>query len=244
VQSMRADPMVVSFPEVRSRDGHKLPAIVFQPPNPRGGAAVSHGYGGVKEEVLGLALAFARQGWTTIAVDLRGHGAHPAVLDPGLLHDVNGAIDYVRRYGVTLAIGHSLGGRLALVSDADRAIAFSPSVFKGVSASGRAMMTTFTSPRVREDHPGYLLEIVAAMPPIPDDRKPRFIVHSERDVPGIMAGLETLSLTNLERVAVSPLYTEPARDPQLLTYLPIWFNHTDMKLNPQAVARAVDWLNR
>ena len=241
---MRADRLVLSFPEIRSRDGHRIPAIVIEPPRPHGGAAISHGYGGFKEEVLGLALAFARQGWTTIAVDLRGHGAHPAVLDPGLLHDLNGALDYVRRYGTTLAIGHSLGGRLALASDADRAIAFSPSVVRGISASGRAMMSTFTSPRVREDHPGYLLEILAAMPPIPDDGKPRFIVHSERDVPGIMAGLEALSLANLERVAVPPLYTEPATDPQLMTYLPIWFNHTDMKLNPEAMARALAWADK
>lgn len=240
----RPDRIILSFPEVRSRDGYLLPAILLEPPAPRGGAAVCHGYGGVKEEVLGLALAFAQQGWSTVAMDLRGHGAHSAVLDPGLLHDLNGALDYVRRYGTTLAIGHSLGGRLALASEADRAIAFSPSVVRGISASGRAMMTTFTSPRVREDHPGYLLEIVAAMPPIPDDGKPRFIVHSERDVPGIMAGLEALNLRNLEKAAVAPLYTEPARDPQLLTYLPIWFNHTDMKLNPDAMARALAWLSQ
>ena len=235
------DPIVVSFPEVRSRDGLQVPGILLEPRGPHGGAAVSHGYGGSKEESLGLALAFARRGWSTLAVDLRGHGQHPAVLDPGLLHDLNGALDYVRRYGTTLALGHSLGGRLALVSDADRAIGFSPSVVRGISPSGRSMMTTFTSPRVREDHPGYLLEILAAMPPIPDDGKPRFVVHSERDVPGILAGLESLSLRNLEKAAVAPLYTEPAQDPNLLAYLPIWFNHTDMKLNPEAMARALAW---
>jgi pimeloyl-ACP methyl ester carboxylesterase len=238
------DPIAVSFLEVRSRDGHQVPGILLEPRAPHGGAAVSHGYGGSKEEVLGLALAFARRGWSTLAIDLRGHGEHPAVLDPGLLHDLNGALDYVRRYGTTLALGHSLGGRLALVSDADRAIGFSPSVVRGISPSGRSMMTTFTSPRVREDHPGYLLEIVAAMPPIPDDGKPRFVVHSERDVPGILAGLASLSLRNLEKAAVAPLYTEPARDPNLLAYLPIWFNHTDMKLNPEAMARALAWADK
>lgn len=238
------DPIAVSFPEVRSRDGHQVPGILLETRDPHGGAAVSHGYGGSKEESLGLALAFARRGWSTLAVDLRGHGEHPAVLDPGLLHDLNGALDYVRRYGTTLALGHSLGGRLALVSDADRAIGFSPSVVRGISPSGRSMMTTFTSPRVREDHPGYLLEILAAMPPIPDDGKPRFVVHSERDVPGILAGLESLSLRNLEKAAVAPLYTEPARDPNLLEYLPIWFNHTDMKLNPEAMARALAWADK
>jgi pimeloyl-ACP methyl ester carboxylesterase len=236
------DQIVVSFPEVRSRDGYQVPAILLQPPAPRGGATISHGYGGMKEEMLGLALAFAVQGWSTVVIDLRGHGAHPAVMGPGLLDDINGTIDFVRRFGTTLAIGHSLAGRLALASDADRAIGFSPSVVRGISASGRTMMTTFTSPRVREDHPGYLLEILASMPPIPDDGKPRFVVHSQRDVPGIMAGLEALSLRNLEKASVAPLYTEPARDPNLQDYLPIWFNHTDMKLNPDAMARALAWL--
>ncbi len=235
------DRIVVSFLKVPSRDGLEVPGILLEPPHPRGGAAASHGYGGSKEEVLGLALAFARRGWSTIAIDLRGHGEHPAMLDPGLLHDLNGAVDYVRRYGTTLAFGHSLSGRLALASDADRAIGFSPSVVRGISASGKSMMTSFTSPRVREDHPGYLLEILAAMPPIPDDGKPRFVVHSQRDVPGIMAGLEALSLRNLEKAVVQPLYTEPARVPNLEDYLPIWFNHTDMKLNPDAMARALAW---
>ena len=238
------DPIAVSFLEVRSRDGYQVPGILLEPRAPHGGAAVSHGYGGSKEEALGLSLAFARRGWSTLAVDLRGHGEHPAMLDPGLLHDLNGALDFVRRYGATLALGHSLGGRLALVSDADRAIGFSPSVVRGISPSGRSMMATFTSPRVREDHPGYLLEVLAAMPPIPDDGKPRFIVHSERDVPGILAGLESLSLRNLEKAAVAPLYTEPARDPNLQDYLPIWFNHTDMKLNPEALVRALAWADK
>lgn len=236
------DRIAVSFPDVFSRDGYRVPAILLEPSAPRGGAAVSHGYGGTKEEMLGLALAFARQGWSTVTLDLRGHGDHPAALDPGLLNDLNGAVDHVRRFGTTVAIGHSLGGRLALASDADRAIGLSPSIVRGISETGREMMTTFTSPRVREDHPGYLLEIVAAMPPLPDDGKPRFVVNSEADVPGILAGLKHLSLANLVRTEVPPLYTRPANDPRLLEYLPVWFNHSDMKLNPDALARALAWL--
>jgi pimeloyl-ACP methyl ester carboxylesterase len=234
--------IALSFPEVRSRDGYRVPAILLEPSAPRGGAAVSHGYGGTKEEMLGLALALARQGWSAVAIDLRGHGAHPAALDPGLLNDLNGAVDHVRRFGTTAAVGHSLGGRLALASDADRAVGFSPSIVRGISETGRGMMTTFTSPRVREDHPGYLLEIVVAMPPLPDDGKPRFIVNSEADVPGILAGLAHLSLANLERTEVAPLYTQQVTDPRLLEYLPRWFNHSDMKLNPEALARALAWL--
>ena len=238
-----AEALRLSFPEVLSRDGYRLPAVLIEPPAPRGGAVVSHGYGGTKEDVLGLALALAVRGWAAVAIDLRGHGEHPAAVDAGFLDDVNGAVDCVRRYGATLAVGHSFGGRLALASEADRAIGISPSIFRGISAEGQVMMETFTSPRVREERPGYLLEIAAAIPPIRDDGKPRLIVHSEADVPGILAGLQALSLANLERVAVPPLYTQAPSDPRLLDYLPVWFNHGDTRVNPEALARVLAWLD-
>ena len=237
------DRIALSFPAIRSRDGHQLPAVLLEPPSPRGGAVVSHGYGGTKEEVLGLALALAVRGWAAVAIDLRGHGEHPAGVDAGFLDDINGAVDYIRRFGSTVAVGHSFGGRLALASDADRAIGISPSIFRGISAEGQVMMETFTSPRVREERPGYLLEIAAAIPPIRDDGKPRLIVHSENDVPGILAGLQALSLAKLERVAVPPLYTKAPSDPRLLGYLPAWFNHGDTLVNPEALARVMAWLD-
>jgi pimeloyl-ACP methyl ester carboxylesterase len=237
------DRIVLSFPAIRSRDGHRLPAVLLEPPRPRGGAVVSHGYGGTKEDVLGLALSLAVRSWAAIAIDLRGHGEHPAAVDAGFLEDVNGALDHMRRFGATLAVGHSFGGRLALASEADRAIGISPSIFRGISAEGQVMMETFSSARVREKHPGYLLEIAAAIPPVRDDGKPRLIVHSERDVPGILAGVQALSLANLERVAVPPLYTKAPSDPRLLDYLPVWFNHADTRVNPEALARVLAWLD-
>ena len=239
-----AEALRLSFPEVLSRDGYRLPAVLLGPPAPLGGAVVSHGYGGVKEDVLGVALALAVRGWAAVAIDLRGHGEHPAAVDAGFLDDVNGAVDYVRRYGATLAVGHSFGGRLALASVADRAIGISPSIFRGISAAGQVMMETFTSPRVREERPGYLLEIAAAIPPITDDGKPRLIIYSEADVPGILAGLQALSLANLERVAVPPLYTRAPSDPRVLDYLPVWFNHADTRVNPEALAHVLGWLDR
>jgi pimeloyl-ACP methyl ester carboxylesterase len=237
------DQIAISFPAIRSRDGHRLPAVLLEPSGPRGGAVLSHGYGGTKEDVLGLALALALRGWAAVAIDLRGHGEHPAAVDAGFLDDINGAIDYVRLFGGTLAVGHSFGGRLALASEADRAIGISPSIFRGISPEGQVMMETFTSPRVREARPGYLLEIAGAIPPIRDDGKPRLIVHSEADVPGILAGLQALTLANMERVAVPALYTKAPSDPHVLAYLPVWFNHADTRVNPEAVARVMAWLD-
>lgn len=237
------DRIALSFPAIRSRDGHRLPAVLLEPPAPQGGAVVSHGYGGTKEDMLGLALALAVRGWATIAIDLRGHGAHPAAVDAGFLDDVNGALDQVRHFGETVAVGHSFGGRLALASEADRAIGISPSIFGGISAAGQAMMEAFTAPRVREQRPGYLLEVATAIPAIRDDGKPRLVVYSEADVPGILAGLQALSLSNLQRVAVPPLYAKAPHDPRLLDYLPAWFNHADTRVNPQALDRVLAWLS-
>ena len=239
-----AEALRLSFPELLSRDGHRLPAVLLEPPAVRGGAVVSHGYGGTKEDVLGLALALAVRSWATVAIDLRGHGEHPASVDAGFLDDINGALDYARRYGSTLAMGHSFGGRLALASEADRAIGISPSIFRGISAEGQVMMETFTTQRVREERPGYLLEIAAAIPPVSDDGKPRLIVYSEADVPGILAGLQALSLSNLERLAVPPLYTKAPSDSRLLDYLPAWFNHGDTRVNPETLACVLAWLDR
>jgi pimeloyl-ACP methyl ester carboxylesterase len=235
--------VALTFPAIGSRDGHRVPAVLFEPPAPRGGAVVSHGYGGTKDDMLGLALAIAVRGWAAVAIDLRGHGEHPAAVDARFLDDVNGALDYMRRFGATVALGHSFGGRLALASEADRAIGISPSIFSGISKPGQIMMETFSSSRVREERPGYLLEIAAAIPPIRDDGKPRLIVHSEGDVPGILAGLQALSLSNLERVAVPPLYIQGPSDPRVLEYLPAWFNHGDTRVNPEALARTLAWLD-
>ena len=221
-----------------------MPAVLLEPSAPLGGAVTIHGYGGAKEDMLGIALALARRGWAAAAIDLRGHGEHPATVDPGFLDDVNAALDHMRAFGDTVAVGHSFGGRLALASEANRAIGISPSIFRGISAEGQLMMETFTSARVREERPGYLLEIAAAIPPIRDDGKPRLIVHSEADVPGILAGLQVLSLANLVRVSVPPLYTKAPSDPRLLGYLPVWFNHADTRVNPAAVTAALEWIDK
>ncbi|MGH7372459.1 MAG: alpha/beta hydrolase, partial [Candidatus Methylomirabilales bacterium] len=67
--------------DLRSADNHAVPAYLFLPEAPRGGAAVVHGYGGCKEQMLGISARLAEEGWAALALDLRGHGEHPAPLD-------------------------------------------------------------------------------------------------------------------------------------------------------------------
>ncbi|MCE7699077.1 MAG: alpha/beta fold hydrolase [Methanobacterium paludis] len=100
----------------------KLPCIQFTPSKSKGAAVIVHGYGGSKEEQLGLAWRVALKGITTCAIDIRGHGENPNSLDRNILTDLEVAISYCRQFGKVAAIGHSLGGRLALVSSADYAV--------------------------------------------------------------------------------------------------------------------------
>ncbi|MBI2081597.1 MAG: alpha/beta fold hydrolase, partial [candidate division NC10 bacterium] len=118
-------------------DGHPVPAYLLEPGRPTGGIALAHGYGGSKEQMLGLAAHLAEAGFAACCPDLRGHGEHPALLGPGIVQDLEAAVNYCRRYGRVAALGHSLGGRLALMSSADLLIAVSPAIPKRPSEEGR-----------------------------------------------------------------------------------------------------------
>jgi dienelactone hydrolase len=65
--------------DLRSADNHAIPAYLFLPESPRGGAAVVHGYGGCKEQMLGISARLAEEGWASLAIDIRGHGEHPRI---------------------------------------------------------------------------------------------------------------------------------------------------------------------
>ena len=94
--------------------GYKIPCAAVVPPNPRGQALVVHGYGGCKEEQLGLAWRMAEDGIAACAMDLRGHGEHPRQLDDHALEDLESALSYLRKNGPVAIVGHSFGARLAL----------------------------------------------------------------------------------------------------------------------------------
>ena len=93
-------------------DGHAIPGFLFTPASPRGGAVVCHGYGGSKEQMLGVVTAIAEKGIAVLAIDLCGQGENMAPIGPAMRDELEAGISFVRRFGRTAAIGHSLGGRL------------------------------------------------------------------------------------------------------------------------------------
>lgn len=133
--------------------GFKIPSIILKPTNSIGAVVIVHGYGGCKEEQLGLAWRVAELGMTTCVIDLRGHGENELPLDENILFDVETAIKYCRHFGKVAVIGHSLGGRLSLLSNAEYIIAISPALSKTFSNQTQEKLKTLRSYRVKELNP-------------------------------------------------------------------------------------------
>lgn len=233
--------------DLRSADNYPVPAYLFLPESPRGGAAVVHGYGGYKEQMLGLAARLAEEGWASLALDLRGHGEHPAPLDEGLLQDLEAALNSLRRYGRVVAVGHSLGGRLALLSSADLVIAISPAVASRPSEEGRQMLFAFGSTTVRSPSPGYILELLRTMEQVKDPTRPVLLLHGDQDIPTLIEGISSLAgLLPQGTVAAVTSFQHPEvpLSPTILPYLRRWFNHVDLKFNPEVFQQSLAWLTR
>ena len=132
---------------LKAPDGHSIPALRVSPDSPRGGAVLLHPYGCSKEHMLGLALALAEKDVASVAIDLCGHGENASAISPGMLGEVEAAVDYARRFGPVGCTGLSIGGRLSLMSSADYVVAMSPAVVTEISPQGKWMFETFPRPR-------------------------------------------------------------------------------------------------
>jgi len=231
--------------EVRSQDGHEVPAYLLRPPSPAAGVAIAHGYGGCKEHMLGLAARVAERGLAACVFDIRGHGEHPAPLDAGMLEDLEAILTFLRRFGRVAAAGHSLRGRLALMSSADAVVAISPALPQRPSEEGRAMLTQFGSTAVRARTPGEILDILRAMPsPLPVPR-PTLLLHADGDIPSLIEAVRaTAAAMPAARVqAISQHQHQGGELPaNLLAYLPRWFNHIDLKANAEVFMKVPGWL--
>ena len=170
------------------RDALAIPCVMLKPPTPSGAAVIVHGYGGSKEEQLGLAWRVAEMGITACAIDHRGHGENELPLDEGVLQDVEAAIAYCRRFGKVAAIGHSSGGRLCLISSADFAIGISPALMTECSPETERIVKGMRSYRARESFPGANFEILGRLPvPQSIDTTRMLILFGSRDVPEIVS---------------------------------------------------------
>jgi Alpha/beta hydrolase family len=175
-------------------DGCKVPAILIQPEDPIGAAVIVHGYGGNKEEQLGLGWRVAEAGLVACVIDLRGHGEHTLPLNGEECTDLDAAIRFCRSSGKVVAIGHSLGGQLALLSNADCHIAISPSVKRPLSEHTQAMLKTKLSYRVRPSDFAVIRAIHEKLPnwDPKQDIGNTLILFAEWDIPEISSGCTEL----------------------------------------------------
>ena len=179
--------------EIIQADGLEIPCVILTPPVSRGVAVIVHGYGGCKEEQLGLAWRVAETGVTACAIDHRGHGEHRLPLDEDVLRDVETAVEYCRTFGEVAAIGHSSGGRLCLISSADFAVGISPALKTTYSPATQRIISDFRSYRVRESFQGVNFEILEKLPVWQGaNNKQALVLFGSRDVPEIVSSCKEL----------------------------------------------------
>ncbi len=240
--------MTVSFQrmtDLLAPDGHIIPAFVFLPDSPRGGALVLPGYGGTKEQVLALAAIIAEKGVAALAIDVCGHGENTTPIGASMLEETEAGVRYARRFGRTAAVGISLGGRLALMSSADCMVAISPAVVPEISPQGKWMFENFPSPSVREPYSGYVVELLDALGPVPGHDRPCLLLYAERDIPAILNGADGLKavLPRADlRYITADLRPDVKHEHGLIRYLPRWFNHGELKFNTEVLKTVSSWL--
>lgn len=231
--------------DVVSRDGQPVPAFLFDPGSASGGVVVSHGYGSSKEEWLGVAASVADAGFAVLAIDLRGHGEHSLPVGPGVLDDLMGGVAYMRRYGPVAVVGHSLSGRLSLMTDADAVVAIAPSVVQQVSQFGAWMFENMPSPFVSEPYSGYVIDLLKELGDPPAFPGPALLIYSTRDIPNIIAGTQALADTlpqaELQEIT-HQVRPNISSDQPLVRYLPRWFNHMELRANRQLLEVVPAWL--
>ncbi len=231
--------------DLAAPDGHSIPALLFSPASPRGGAVVCHGYGGSKEEMLGVAVAVAERGTAALAIDLCGHGENVAPIGPAMREELEAAIAFVRRFGKAAVVGHSLGGRLALMSSADLMVAMSPSVMMQMSPQGKWMFENLPSPGVREPYMGYVIELLERLGPVPPHGRPCLLIYSERDLKALLDGaadLQARLASSEKRLISADIRQDVQHESGLIRYLPRWFNHLELRFNLTALETASTWL--
>jgi len=174
-------------------DGYDIPCVIIKSPVSKGAAVIVHGYGGCKEEQLGFAWRVAAIGITTYTIDLRGHGEHALSLDENVLLDVETVIKHCHNFDRVAAIGHSLGGRLCLISSADFTIGISPALESVYGAETQRILNYMRNYRVRESFAGVNYEILKKLPaPQSIDHRKSLILFGSRDVPEIVSACRAL----------------------------------------------------
>jgi len=178
-------------------DGIILPLIKISPETRIGNAVIIHGFGGCKEEQLGLGFRLAEFGLDTYAVDLRGHGQNVKPFSLDVFDDINILVRSLKGEQQTITIGHSLGGRLSLLSQANFRIGISPALSQTFSDQTISIINTMRKHRVIEAEKDSNFKILSSLPVVDDLMGPDdLILYGERDIPEIAQSCRALAETH------------------------------------------------
>jgi dienelactone hydrolase len=168
------------------KNGFDIPAILIEPPDSFGIVIIIHGYGGCKEEQLGLGWRISEVGLTSCLIDLPGHGENMDYFGGDIKLCVDSLIDYFKNKNRIIVIGHSVGGRLSLTSQADHVIGISPTLGKDFSNETKGFIKNIRSYRVREQDDEFLWLLHKQLPSFElTEGKKALIIFGSRDVPEI-----------------------------------------------------------
>lgn len=103
------------------------------------------------------------------------------------------AVSYFKSYGKVTAVGHSLGGRLSLISNADYAIGISPAIIKILNPE---IINTLEEQRDYRVHKAdyNISQLLYDLPLYKFDPDKSFIIYGTRDFPEIIRECEKLKI--------------------------------------------------
>ncbi len=107
------------------------------------------------------------------------------------------------------------------------------------------MLLAFGSTTVRSPRPDYILELLRQMEEVTKPDRPVLLLHGDQDILTLIEGIRRVA-GELPNGTIAPVTTfqhgEAPLSPAILPYLHRWFNHADLKFNPEVFQRALTWL--
>jgi hypothetical protein len=175
------------------KNGFNIPSIIIEPTDSLGIVIIIHGYGGSKEEQLGLGWRIAEAGYTSCLIDLPGHGENLDYFDGEIKLYVDSVIDYHKDKNKIVVIGHSVGGRLSLTSQANYVIGISPTLIQDFSNETKGFIKNIRSYRVRERDDEFLWILHRQLPLFDlTENKAAIVIFGTRDVPEIVNSCKSI----------------------------------------------------
>ncbi|MDR3626912.1 MAG: alpha/beta hydrolase [Ignavibacteriaceae bacterium] len=210
--------------------GISVPTFKITPAEYNGIVLNIHGYGGNKEEMLGLSQHISEYGFLTYTIDMPGHGENEKLFDENTLDEIKQIADLIKENGKKLVvIGHSLGGRYALLCDCDYAIGLSPALNKEFSKQTQDIITNLRSYRVNEKYAGINFDILRNIPACISKAENTKILIGSRDVPEIIQVCEEYKaygydVVKMENVLHSDIFNSNKTFKIITDTIQKWFN--------------------